>query len=159
MKGFVQTNEYLVRRKRRIRMLEWKDTFWSHFCVKFIQLPVSNISIPSIFFIGKVRYHALSSTLTRRILMPRVNYNRIEGEEGMKGPALNNNYHGNYDKPSFRVPFLHPSRAFLSDYYLHSLLLRLCSSSPLLFFFFLSFLFFFFFFFIPPPGHGIPAFR
>lgn len=148
MKGFVQTNEYLVRRKRRIRMLEWKDTFWSHF--------VWNLSN---FDIGKVRYHALSSALTRRILMPRVNYNRIEDEEGMKGPALNNNYHGNYDKPSFRVPFLHPSRAFLSDYYLHSLLLRLCSSSPLLFFFFLSFLFFFFFFFIPPPGHGIPAFR
>lgn len=73
------------------------------------------------------------------------------GEEGMKGPALNNNYHGNYDKPSFRVPFLHPSRAFLSDYYLHSLLLHLCF--PLLFF-----LFFLFFFFIPPPGHGIPAF-
>lgn len=121
--------------------------------MKFIQLPVSNISIPSIFFIGKVRYHALSSTLTRRILMPRVNYNRIESEEGMKGPALNNNYHGNYDKPSFRVPFLHPSRAFLSDYYLHSLLLRLCSPSPPFIFLF-SFLSFFLLFFIPRPRNS-----
>ena len=127
--------------------------------MKFIQLPVSNISIPSIFFIGKVRYHALSSTLTRRILMPRVNYNRIESEEGMKGPALNNNYHGNYDKPSFRVPFLHPSRAFLSDYYLHSLLLRLCSPSPPFYFSFF-FPFFFsssFFLFLRPATEFLPS--